>query len=173
MGIDDGIGSPDLSLMIFLSISWILVFLILIRGVKSSGKASYVLALFPYLVLGILLISALTLPGSINGIIYFLKPQWDQILNPKVWYAAVTQCFFSLSVCFGNIVMYSSYNKFTHNVHRDATIVTTIDTFTSLLAGCTIFGILGHLAHVIGTDDISSVVKQGTGLGKIFEMNLN
>lgn len=63
--------------------------------------------------------------------------------------------------------MYSSYNKFTHNVHRDATIVTTLDTFTSLLAGCTIFGILGHLAHEIGTDDIASVVKGGTGLAFI------
>jgi solute carrier family 6 amino acid transporter-like protein 5/7/9/14 len=75
--------------------------------------------------------------------------------------------FFSLSVGFGNIIMYSSYNKFSHNVHRDATIVTTIDTFTSLLAGCTIFGILGHLAHQIGTDDIGSVVKGGTGLAFI------
>ena len=60
-----------------------------------------------------------------------------------------------------------SYNKFNHNVYRDATIVTTLDTFTSLLAGCTIFGILGHLAHEIGTDDIASVVKGGTGLAFI------
>jgi solute carrier family 6 amino acid transporter-like protein 5/7/9/14 len=118
-------------------------------------------------VLTILLGRALTLPGAWDGIKYFLKPQWDQILNPSVWYAAVTQCFFSLSVCFGNIIMYSSYNKFTHNVHRDANIVTSIDTFTSLLAGCTIFGILGHLAHEIGTDDISTVVKGGTGLAFI------
>lgn len=43
-------------------------------------------------------------------------------------------------------------------------IVTTIDTFTSLMAGCTIFGILGNLAHEMGTDDISAVVKGGTGL---------
>lgn len=68
--------------------------------------------------MGILLVRAVTLPGASDGIIYFLKPQWDQILNPKVWYAAVTQVFFSLSVCFGNIIMFSSYNKFTHNVHR-------------------------------------------------------
>lgn len=63
--------------------------------------------------------------------------------------------------------MYSSYNKFGHNVHRDATIVTGLDTCTSLLAGCTIFGILGHLAHEIGTDDIGSVVKGGAGLAFI------
>lgn len=165
--IDDGIGVPNWTLVFFLAISWTIVFLTLIRGVKSSGKASYVLAIFPYFVLSILLVRALTLPGSLNGIKYFLTPQWDKIFDPKVWYAAVTQVFFSLSVCFGNIIMYSSYNKFGHNVYRDANIVTTLDTFTSLLAGCCIFGILGHLAHELGVDDVSSVVKPGTGLAFI------
>lgn len=63
--------------------------------------------------------------------------------------------------------MYASYNKFNHNIYRDATIVTTLDTFTSLLAGFTIFGILGHLAHEIGTDNIGDVVKGGAGLAFI------
>ncbi|XP_062561322.1 sodium-dependent nutrient amino acid transporter 1-like isoform X2 [Armigeres subalbatus] len=165
--IHDGIGLPDWQLTLFLCLSWSMVLLILIRGVRSAGKASYFLALFPYVVMGILLVRACTLPGAINGIIYFLKPQWDKILDPSVWYAAVTQCFFSLSICFGNIVMYSSYNKFRHNVQRDANIVTTIDTLTSLLAGCTIFGILGHLAHVVGSTDVGSVVKSGAGLAFI------
>lgn len=39
-----------------------------------------------------------------------------------------------------------------------------MDTVTSMLAGCTIFGILGHLAHQTGTDDVASVVRGGTGL---------
>lgn len=165
--IDDGLGTPNWTLVSFLAASWVIVFLILVRGVKSSGKASYVLAIFPYFVLSILLVRAVTLPGAFNGIIYFLKPQWDRILDPKVWYAAVTQVFFSLSVCFGNIIMYSSYNKFGHNVYRDANIVTTLDTFTSLLAGCCIFGILGHLAHELGVEDVSSVIKPGAGLAFI------
>lgn len=63
--------------------------------------------------------------------------------------------------------MYASYNKFNHNVYRDATIVTSLDTFTSLLAGVTIFGILGHLAHVMGTDDIASVIKGGSNVAFI------
>lgn len=116
--IHDGIGLPDWKLTLCLAFSWFLVLLLMIRGVRSSGKASYFLALFPYLIMGILLVRAVTLPGAADGIIYFLKPQWNEILNPKVWYAAVTQVFFSLSVCFGNIIMFSSYNKFTHNVHR-------------------------------------------------------
>lgn len=165
--IDDGIGLPNWKLVLCLIGSWAVVYLVLIKGIRSSGKASYFLALFPYVVLAILLIRAVTLPGSLNGIIYFIKPQWDKILEPKVWYAAVTQVFFSLSVCFGNIIMYASYNKFGHNVYRDATIVTLLDTGTSLLAGFTIFGILGHLAFELGTEDVGSVVKGGTGLAFI------
>lgn len=67
-------------------------------------------------------------------------------------------------MCFGNLIMYASFNKFDHNVYRDATIVTTLDTFTSMLAGFTIFGILGHLAHETGATDIRQVVKGGAGL---------
>lgn len=52
-------------------------------------------------------------------------------------------------------------------MYRDATIVTTLDTFTSLLAGVTIFGILGHLAHEVGTDNIGDVVNPGAGLAFI------
>ncbi|XP_055854042.1 sodium-dependent nutrient amino acid transporter 1 isoform X2 [Episyrphus balteatus] len=163
----DGIGYPNWPLVLGLFVSWIMIYLLIIRGVKSSGKASYFLAIFPYIVMIILLIRAVTLEGSADGIIYFIKPQWEKILSPKVWYAAVTQVFYSLSVCFGNIIMYSSYNKFNHNVYRDATIVTLLDTFTSLLAGFTIFGILGHLAHEIGTTDVGTVVKGGTGLAFI------
>ncbi|XP_001357370.4 sodium-dependent nutrient amino acid transporter 1 isoform X2 [Drosophila pseudoobscura] len=163
----DGIGLPNWELVIGLFVAWLCVFLIIRRGVKSSGKASYFLAIFPYVIMGVLLIRAVTLPGAADGILYFIKPQWGKILDPKVWYAAVTQCFYSLSVCFGNIIMYSSFNKFGHNVHRDAAIVTGLDTITSLLAGFTIFGILGHLAHEIGTDDIGTVVKGGAGLAFI------
>lgn len=63
--------------------------------------------------------------------------------------------------------MYASFNRFDHNVYRDATIVTTLDTFTSMLAGFTIFGILGHLAHETGATDIGQVVKGGAGLAFI------
>lgn len=46
-------------------------------------------------------------------------------------------------------------------------VITTLDTLTSLLAGCTIFGILGNLAHELGTDDVRSVVQGGMGLAFI------
>lgn len=46
-------------------------------------------------------------------------------------------------------------------------IVTTLDTFTSFLAGCTIFGILGNLSYELDANDIGKVVRGGTGLAFI------
>ena len=81
----------------------------------------------------------------------------------QVWYAAVTQSFFSLSVGFGTLTTYSSYNKFRHNTNKDALIISFADTFTSLLAGTVIFSILGHLAHELELP-VEEVVKSGAGL---------
>ncbi|XP_049801444.1 sodium-dependent nutrient amino acid transporter 1-like [Schistocerca nitens] len=162
--LDEGIGAPDWRLTLCLLFSWVVVFLVVVRGVKSSGKAAYFLALFPYVVLFALLIRGVTLPGAGEGILYFIRPQWELLLTAEVWYEAVTQAFFSLGVSFGTLIMYSSYNGFSHNIHRDAIIVTTMDTFTSLLAGCTIFAILGNLKYETNAADIDAVAKKGAEL---------
>ncbi|XP_020712549.1 sodium-dependent nutrient amino acid transporter 1 isoform X2 [Ceratitis capitata] len=163
----DGLGEPGWKLTISLFVSWVVIFLVIMRGVKSSGKAAYFLALFPYVILFALLVRAVTLEGAVNGIMFFLEPNWSELLNPKVWKEAVVQCFFSLAVGFGPIVMFSSYNRFDHCIYRDAMIVTSLDTLTSLLAGISIFGILGNLAHNLQITDIKDVVKSGTGLAFI------
>ncbi|XP_047349939.1 sodium-dependent nutrient amino acid transporter 1-like isoform X2 [Vespa velutina] len=165
--IDDGIGLPDWKLTLCLFGCWASVCIVIFQGAKSTGKASYFLAIFPYIILIALLIRAVTLNGAANGILFFITPQWDMLLKPKVWYAAVTQCFFSLSVCFGAIVTYSTNNEFKHNIYRDAMIITTLDTITSMIAGCAIFGILGNLAYEMDIKDIGTVVKDGTGLAFI------
>lgn len=63
--------------------------------------------------------------------------------------------------------MYSSYNPFEHAINRDALIVTTLDTFTSLLSGLTIFGILGNLAYELGREPADVIESGGTGLAFI------
>ncbi|KAI5651871.1 sodium:neurotransmitter symporter family domain-containing protein [Phthorimaea operculella] len=164
-GIEDGLGgAPIWYLTLALFVSWLIIFGIISRGVKSTGKAAYFLAIFPYVVMIILLITTLLLPGSGDGILFFLTPQWGKLLEITVWYNAVTQVFFSLSVCTGAIIMFSSYNGFRQNVYRDAMIVTTLDTFTSLLSGITIFGILGNLAFNTNRPVESVVGSGGTSL---------
>ncbi|XP_043238326.1 sodium-dependent nutrient amino acid transporter 1-like [Amphibalanus amphitrite] len=158
--IDDGIGAPEWRLTLCLAFSWIVLFLTLVKGVQSSGKVAYFTALFPYVVLITLLVRGLTLPGAMDGVLFYLEPQWHELLNPKVWYAAVTQCFFSLSTGFGALIMFSSYNGFKHPVARDATIISITDMLTSFLAGFTIFAILGNLAHELDTT-VDQVIKGG------------
>ncbi|KAH0819792.1 hypothetical protein GEV33_003000 [Tenebrio molitor] len=165
--LSDGIGMPEWRLTLCLLVSWVITFLVSVRGVQSSGKASYFLALFPYVIMITLLIRAATLEGAAEGMYYFIKTDWAKLAEPDVWYAAVTQCFFSLNVGFGSIIMFSSYNAFDHNINRDALIVTTLDTFTSLLSGVTIFGILGNLAHNLGVTPDKVINSGGTGLAFI------
>lgn len=50
-----------MKLTLALFVAWVVIFLVIMRGVKSSGKAAYFLALFPYVVLFVLLIRAVTL----------------------------------------------------------------------------------------------------------------
>jgi solute carrier family 6 (neurotransmitter transporter, glycine) member 5/9 len=147
--LDNGIGSPNWQLCLCLVFAWTCISGILIKGVKTSGKASYFLAFFPYFVMMILLVRSATLEGAWDGMLYFIYPDWSKIYEAKVWYAATTQVFYSLAVCFGSIIMYSSYNKIDHKINRDVHVITILDTFTSLLAGIIIFGILGHLAWIL------------------------
>ncbi len=83
-----------------------------------SGKVAYFTAIFPYVVIFILLIRGVTLEGAWDGIKVFLEPQWGEIVKPKVWYAAVEQCFFSLATGFGPVIMFSSYNGFKQNIYK-------------------------------------------------------
>jgi solute carrier family 6 amino acid transporter-like protein 5/7/9/14 len=91
--IEDGIGFPNWELVVCLAFAWICISLVLIRGIKSSGKVSYFLAVFPYIIMIILLIRSATLEGAIDGMLYFIKPQWGKIFEAKVWYAAICQVF--------------------------------------------------------------------------------
>lgn len=90
--ISDGIGAPGWKLTLYLLLAWTVVFLVIIRGVKSSGKIAYFLALFPYVVMITLLIRAVTLEGSVDGILYFITPQWSELLNPQVFSFFVKFC---------------------------------------------------------------------------------
>lgn len=75
-------------------------------------------ALFPYVVLFILLIRGITLPGASEGIKYYLYPNFEVIKSAEVWVDAATQVFFSLGPGFGVLLAYASYNKYHNNVYK-------------------------------------------------------
>ena len=40
--------------------------------------------MFPYLILVILLVRAATLPGYVDGVMFYLTPQWDKLADINV-----------------------------------------------------------------------------------------
>ncbi|TRY97396.1 hypothetical protein DNTS_032905, partial [Danionella cerebrum] len=103
-------GSMQWWLVLSLGLAWCIVYICFIRGIETTGKAVYVTSTFPYLVLTIFLIRALTLPGATDGLRYLFMPDWTMLKNPRVWLDAATQIFFSLSLAFGGLIAFSSYN---------------------------------------------------------------
>ncbi|XP_033008230.1 sodium- and chloride-dependent glycine transporter 1 isoform X2 [Lacerta agilis] len=157
------LGEVRLPLLGCLGVSWVVVFLCLIRGVKSSGKVVYFTATFPYVVLTILFVRGITLEGAVTGIMYYLTPQWDKILDAKVWGDAASQIFYSLGCAWGGLITMASYNKFHNNCYRDSIIISITNCATSVYAGFVIFSILGFMANHLGVD-VSKVADHGPGL---------
>jgi len=159
----DNMGSFNWNLVGCLLLSWLLVMICLIKGVKSAGKVVWFTALFPYAVLVILLVRGVTLPGAVNGIYFFLTPDWSKLMEVDVWTDAATQIFYSLGPAFGGLITLASYNQRDANCQRDAVVIALANSATSIFAGFVIFSILGFMAEELGVE-VSDVVEGGTAL---------
>ncbi|KAM4631101.1 sodium-dependent neutral amino acid transporter B(0)AT3-like [Polymixia lowei] len=165
-------GSLQWWMVICLATAWCVVYICFIRGIETIGKAVYVTATFPYLVLTIFLIRALTLPGATDGLVYLFTPNWEILKNPQVWLDAATQIFFSLSVAFGGLIAFSSYNSEKNNCERDAVLVGVINSATSIYASIPIFSILGFKANSNYNSCIKSNILALTNQFDIGEQNI-
>ncbi|TGZ58016.1 hypothetical protein CRM22_009780 [Opisthorchis felineus] len=164
--ISDGIeqmGSVQWELALCLLVAWIVVFLCIYKGIKTSGKIMYVTATTPYVFMFILLGRAVSLEGSSIGLRYYITPDWGKLADMTIWSDAGAQIFFSYSISLGTLAAFGSYNGYHHNSFRDCVAFAIINTFTSLLAGLVIFATLGHMSLVAGIS-IDKVAESGPGL---------
>jgi len=161
-GIDE-VGGVQWDLLGYLILAWAVVYMVIWKGLHNSGKVLWACAIFPYVVLSILCIKALTLEGASEGLRFLFTPQWERLYESQVWIDGGTQIFYSYGVGIGALLALGSYNKFHQNCHRDAIVVCTINTFTSFFSATVIFSILGYMAHAKGVD-VGDVVKSGPGL---------
>ncbi|XP_048735785.2 sodium-dependent proline transporter-like [Ostrea edulis] len=157
------VGSLNWRLTLCFLIAWIVICLCLIKGVKSLGKVVYVTATLPYLLLTVILIKGLTLHGSIDGILFYIRPDFNKLANVQVWLEAGLQVFYSLGPGWGPLITMASYNKFNNDCYRDSITLTLISEGTSIFGGFAIFTIIGYMAHIAGKP-VEDVVQAGPGL---------
>ncbi|KAK6303849.1 sodium- and chloride-dependent creatine transporter 1 [Coregonus clupeaformis] len=164
-GLDEP-GDISSHMVLCLIATWVIVYFCIWKGVKGTGKVVYFTALFPYLVLVVLLAHGVTLPGALDGIVYYLKPDWSKLWEAQVWIDAGTQIFFSYAIGLGALTALGSYNRFHNNCYQDAFVLAMINSGTSFFAGFVVFSVLGFMAAEQGVD-ISKVAESGPGLAFI------
>ncbi|CAL1540080.1 unnamed protein product [Lymnaea stagnalis] len=136
--------SPEFNWKIALGLvlAWTVVFLCILKGIKSTGKVVYVTATFPYFVLVIFFFRGITLEGFDKGLMHLFVPEWHRLLDPEVWLDAATQIFYSFGLAFGCLIALASYNPVRSDFLRDTLIVTICDFFTSIFTAVVVFSIL-------------------------------
>ncbi len=142
---------------------WVMIYFCVRHGVKSVGRVVAITMPLPLILLGVLFVRAITLDGAMSGIVEYLRPDFTALLSSEIWLAAVSQIFFTLSLAFGIMIAYASFNRETQDVTGDAYITSVVNTLISLFSGFVVFGVLGYMATSTGSA-VADVVASGPGL---------
>lgn len=125
--------------LIFSLVFMVLTAVIVMRGVQDGIEtASKILMPFLFLILIGLIIYSMTLEGAMEGVAFYLIPDFSKITLDTV-YSAMGQAFFSLSLGMGALITYGSYISKKENIISSAAIVTGADFMVAFLAGLLIF----------------------------------
>lgn len=127
---------PVLWHLLFLGVTCLVV----MKGISGGiERVSKVLLPALFVIILIIAVRALTLPGSGEGVRYFLVPNWSDVDSlPKfgnVVFSAMGQVFFSLSLGMGTLITYGSYLPKKVNLQRSSLVIPALDTLMAILAG--------------------------------------
>jgi neurotransmitter:Na+ symporter, NSS family len=156
-------GGIRLPVIFGLAVVWFLIYLSLFKGIETLGKIVYFTVIIPWLIIVIMVIRGLTLPGAIEGLKFYLTPDFSALRDPKVWLAAYGQIFFTLSLAMGTLIVYASYLHEKSDITVNALLTSVANCLTSFIAGVAVFSTLGYLAQSLGVS-VTEVTASGIGL---------
>lgn len=158
------IGGMNWPVVIALIFVWVAVYFSVWKGAHSVGKVVWITVPLPLILLGVLLIRAVTLDGFLDGWAYYLVTEdWSLLWNSEIWIAAFSQIFFTLTLAFGVMIAYASYKKENADIAKDAWTTALVNSAISLFAGFVVFAVLGYMAFKSNVG-VASLAASGPGL---------
>ena len=125
----------------FGSIPWhliavVLTAAVLLMGVKDGIEkiSKFMMPAF-FILFFIIAIRVAFLPGSWEGYLYLLTPDWSYLGKFETWVMAMGQAFFSLSINGAGMLIYGSYMKKSEDIIHQSVMTAMLDTAAALLAG--------------------------------------
>lgn len=126
-----GANEPLIWLVVFIVATTIIVMMGVQKGIEKASKL-----LMPVLIIlsiGIA-IYGMTIPGSMEGLIYYLKPDFSKFSFNAVL-AAMGQLFYSMSLAMGIMITYGSYVDDQENLESCVRNIELFDTGIAFIAG--------------------------------------
>lgn len=165
------LGEMQWHILIPLVLAWVMMYLCIFKGLKFVGKIVWITVPLPFIMLIVLAIRGLTLEGAMDGLVYYLDPDWSQLAKPTTWRLAFGQVFFSLSLAYGVMLTYASFLHRKSDLNNNASIICLADLGTSFVGGIAIFATLGGMAFAtkVGGEAVAvaDIVEPGPGLAFI------
>ena len=158
-------GESILYFAIFLGLTALVVLFGVEKGIEKVSK--FMMPVLVVLSIGVAIYSA-CLPGAMEGVIYYLKPDFSHFSVTTVL-AAMGQLFYSMSLAMGIMITYGSYMKKDVNIESSTRQISLFDTGIAFFAGLMIIPAVFSFS---GGDE--SALGQGPGLmfvtlPKVFE----
>ncbi len=159
------LGAPVGLILGLLAVVWIILFLIMFRGARIIGKVSIGMVCAFWVLLVVLLVRGVTLPGAIDGLNYYLSPNFATLSKGDVWFAAFSQIAFTLSLGMSGMFAYGSFVARRADITNSAFITSFSNCATSFFAGFAVFSIVGFIMQAL---NIPAGEVSASGLGLAF-----
>lgn len=137
---------------VFVVLILLIVALVVVRGIER-GIERFCKILLPILLIAIVIVAirVCMIPGIGEGIDYYIKPDWAQLANPKMWTAAAGTALFAVGLGPGCLLIYGRYVDDDQDIATDFITINIVQLFICILSGLIVI----PTVQLMGMDPIS------------------
>ena len=143
-----------------------LAVLVVAKGVSAIERVAKILMPALIVLVGVLVVRAVTLPGAGDGMAYLFGVEWSELTRARIWIEALTQNAWDTGAGWGLVLCYAAYQRDSEDTALNSFVLPAANNAISLLAGimvfCTVFSAVPALLERAATDP-----SQLKGLGSL------